>query len=128
MSKKQILHFGLAGPLNNEQITAGMTRESIQSKVTAGADAAIASGKYDVQLTFAEFETLDEEIGKLRKALESGRWDALVIGGALRGAPPVLPQFEQVVNLSREVAPKTKILFQGSPGDIYEVCRRGFES
>lgn len=127
MSKKQIIHFGLAGPLKDQQVTAGMTRESIQSQVTAGADKARESGKYDVQLTFAEEDEIEQAIKDLRKELESGKWDALVIGGALRAAPPMTPNFEKVVNMWAQVAPKTKILFQMAPGDIYEVCQRGFE-
>ena len=124
--KKQILHFGLAGPTQDSQATTGMTKDSIESQVKSGAQKARDTGLYDVQLTFIEPETFATSLGELRKELETGKWDALVIGGGLRMGVPLTPMFEQVVNTSREAAPRTKVLFQMAPGDIDVTVKRGF--
>lgn len=104
-----------------------MTAESIQSKVNSGAQKARDTGLYDVQLTFIDPETFSSSLSELRKELETGNWDALVVGGGIRLAPSLTPMFERIVNTAREVAPKTMLLFQMEPGDLCETVVRGFE-
>lgn len=125
-SSKRILHIGLAGPLTNEQSTAGMTAEWIQGQVNKGAEKARQAG-HVVEPTFFDPPNFSEALNKIKKELESGEWDALIIGGGLRATPSLTPQFEQVVNTAREAAPKTRLLFQMAPGDVFETIQRGFE-
>jgi hypothetical protein len=53
---------------------------------------------------------LDESAGSTMIASLSERvWDVVVIGGGIRKPEPLLPLFEQVVNLVRRHAPKAAI-------------------
>ena len=124
---KRALHIGLAGPIDDSKVTAGMDAESVQKKVNAGAQKAHATGLYHVECTFFEPKDFAETLAELRKKLEAGTWDALIIGGGVRAIPSITPIFEQIVNASREAAPKTKMLFQMAPDDIRETLERGFE-
>ncbi|CAK3933046.1 Hypothetical predicted protein [Lecanosticta acicola] len=119
---KRILHFGLPGHPTDPSVS----NESIQAIVTSGAEKARKAG-YDVQLTFLDPEDFTSSLSNLKSELGTGKWDALVIGGGIRVAPQFVVQFEQTINIAREVAPKTRILFQAAPGDIYETVQRGFE-
>ncbi len=44
-------------------------------------------------------------------ALSEREWDVVVIGGGIRKPEPLLPLFEQVVNLVRRSAPKAAVAF-----------------
>ncbi|TQF06889.1 hypothetical protein E6W39_37745 [Kitasatospora acidiphila] len=57
-------------------------------------------------------------------ALSARAWDVVVIGGGIRKPEPLLPLFEQVVNLVRQHAPKAAIAFNTSGGDSVEAARR----
>jgi hypothetical protein len=68
---------------------------------------------------------LDESAEPALAAALSGReWDVVVIGGGIRKPEPLLPLFEQVVNLVRRYAPKAGIAFNTSGGDSVEAARR----
>lgn len=118
--KGKILHFGLAG----HPTDASVSNEKVQALVNEGAEKARAAG-YEVQLTFIEVEDFPEALAALKQNLKSGNWDALVVGGGLRVAPPLTPLFEQTINVAKDAAPGMKILFQMAPGDIYETVQRG---
>ncbi|MGW3958033.1 hypothetical protein ACWEKM_45910 [Streptomyces sp. NPDC004752] len=57
-------------------------------------------------------------------ALSEHDWDVIVIGGGIRKPEPLLPLFEQVVNLVRRHAPKAAIAFNTSGGDSLEAAKR----
>ncbi|MFF9645552.1 hypothetical protein [Kitasatospora aureofaciens] len=57
-------------------------------------------------------------------ALSEREWDVVVIGGGIRKPEPLLPLFEQVVNLVRRHAPKASIAFNTSGGDSVEAAKR----
>ncbi|MFD9513932.1 hypothetical protein [Streptomyces mirabilis] len=57
-------------------------------------------------------------------ALSEHDWDVVVIGGGIRKPEPLLPLFEQVVNLVRHHAPKAAIAFNTSGGDSVEAAKR----
>jgi hypothetical protein len=68
---------------------------------------------------------LDESAEPALAAALSGReWDVVVIGGGIRKPEPLLPLFEQAVNLVRRYAPKAAIAFNTSGGDSVEAARR----
>lgn len=104
-----------------------MTPEQLESHVKAGAQRARDTGLYDVQLTFFHLETFEQTLSDFRKEMQSGKWDAIVVGGGLKGSPTLTPQFELVVNAARELSPRTKLLFQSAPGDIDATIQRGFK-
>ncbi|MFF4327380.1 hypothetical protein ACGFY6_04715 [Streptomyces sp. NPDC048387] len=51
-------------------------------------------------------------------------WDVVVIGGGIRKAEPLLPLFEQILNLIRRHAPQAAIAFNTHPGDSVEAALR----
>ncbi|MFD8088051.1 hypothetical protein ACFV4F_40930 [Kitasatospora sp. NPDC059722] len=57
-------------------------------------------------------------------ALSECDWDVVVIGGGIRKPEPLLPLFEQVVNLVRRYAPNAAIAFNTSGGDSVEAAKR----
>ncbi|MEV5506694.1 hypothetical protein [Streptomyces orinoci] len=57
-------------------------------------------------------------------ALAERAWDVVVIGGGIRKPEPLLPLFEQTVNLVRRHAPQAAIAFNTSGGDTVEAARR----
>jgi hypothetical protein len=57
-------------------------------------------------------------------ALTERAWDVVVIGGGIRKPEPLLPLFEQVVNLVRRHAPTAAIAFNTSGGDSVEAAKR----
>ncbi|MFF2518743.1 hypothetical protein [Streptomyces sp. NPDC058086] len=57
-------------------------------------------------------------------ALSEHDWDVIVIGGGIRKPEPLLPLFEQVVNLVRRHAPEAAIAFNTSGGDSLEAAKR----
>lgn len=120
--KKRALHFGLSGHPTDPTLSPSI----VQYQVTEGADKAREAG-YEVQTTFFSPEDFESSFERLRAELATGKWDALIIGGGVRMAPNLTPQFERTINIARTTAPETKILFQAAPGDIREVLGRGFE-
>jgi hypothetical protein len=57
-------------------------------------------------------------------ALSERVWDVVVIGGGIRKPEPLLPFFEQVVNLVRQHAPRAAIAFNTSGSDSVEAAKR----
>ncbi|ANY08647.1 hypothetical protein [Pseudonocardia sp. HH130630-07] len=57
-------------------------------------------------------------------ALRARRYDCVVVGGGIRGAPELLGLFEEVVNLAREHAPAAQIAFNTTPSDCADAVRR----
>ncbi len=57
-------------------------------------------------------------------ALAERDWDVVVIGGGIRKPEPLLPLFEQAVNLVRRHTPKAAIAFNTSGGDSVEAAKR----
>jgi hypothetical protein len=68
---------------------------------------------------------LDESAEPAMVSALSGReWDVVVIGGGIRKPEPLLPLFEQTVNLVRLHAPQAAIAFNTSGGDSVEAAAR----
>ncbi|WP_328376653.1 hypothetical protein OHB13_08750 [Streptomyces sp. NBC_00440] len=68
---------------------------------------------------------LDESAGPAMVAALAGRaWDVVVVGGGIRKPEPLLPLFEQAVNLVRQHAPQAAIAFNTSGGDSVEAAQR----
>jgi hypothetical protein len=68
---------------------------------------------------------LDESADPAMISALSGReWDVVVIGGGIRKPDPLLPLFEQTVNLVRRYAPQAAIAFNTAGGDSVEAAAR----
>lgn len=61
-----------------------------------------------------------------KKEITGEKWDAVSLGYGVRGDPALTPLFEQMVNILRENAPETKILFTSPLGDHVDMVKRNF--
>lgn len=66
----------------------------------------------------------DEPEAAITEALSGNEYACVVIGGGIRGHEPLLPLFEEVVNLVRKHAPAAAIAFNTKPDDIAEAAVR----
>ncbi|MEU7164552.1 hypothetical protein AB0A70_07880 [Streptomyces morookaense] len=76
----------------------------------------------DAAMTLVVFDGSAEPA--LVASLADRPWDVVVVGGGIRKAEPLLPLFEQVVNLIRRHAPQAAIAFNTSGGDSVEAAQR----
>ncbi|MBB4779402.1 hypothetical protein [Streptomyces rapamycinicus] len=78
--------------------------------------------RIDASVTVVVFD--DSAESTLVESLTRHPWDVVVVGGGIRKAEPLLPLFEQVVNLIRRHAPQAAIAFNTSIGDSLEAAQR----
>ncbi|MBY8339140.1 hypothetical protein LXH13_34905 [Streptomyces spinosirectus] len=76
----------------------------------------------DAAMTLLVFDESAEST--LVASLTEQPWDVVVVGGGIRKAEPLLPLFEQIVNLVRRHAPQAAIAFNTSGGDSVEAAQR----
>ncbi|MGV8976627.1 MAG: hypothetical protein ACOH17_01145 [Cellulomonas sp.] len=57
-------------------------------------------------------------------ALQSQRWECVVIGGGIRTAEDQLGLFERVINLVRRYAPGAAIAFNATASDTFDAATR----
>ena len=58
------------------------------------------------------------------EALDSRRWEVVVVGGGVRKSEDQLGLFERIVNLVHRHAPDAAIAFNGTPGDTFDAAAR----
>ncbi|SMR59886.1 unnamed protein product [Zymoseptoria tritici ST99CH_3D1] len=63
---------------------------------------------------------------ELRELLVGTHFDGFTIGFGIRGKKEFTELFEDVVNLSRELSPKTKLGFSVAPDAVFETLLRMF--
>jgi hypothetical protein len=66
----------------------------------------------------------DNPQAAIEDALRRKEYDCVVIGGGIRKHEPLLPLFEQVVNLVHRHAPAATIAFNSRPDDTAEAASR----
>ncbi len=66
-------------------------------------------------------ETVDALVSD---ALKEHPYDVIVIGAGLRTLPPMLEQFERLLNVLRETAPQAKLAFNSRPEDSDKAALR----
>ena len=66
----------------------------------------------------------DKPEAAITEALTGNRYACVVIGGGIRGHEPLLPLFEDVINLVRQHAPDAAIAFNTSPDNTAEAALR----
>lgn len=66
----------------------------------------------------------DDVPAVVTRALQSGPWDCVLVGGGIRKAERLFALFEDVVNLVHRHAPGSAIAFNDGLDDIVEAARR----
>ncbi|WPH00733.1 Hypothetical protein R9X50_00356300 [Acrodontium crateriforme] len=128
-----ILVAGLGRFANKEALALGKPKSAaaataLKTSIAAQLDAGVeASNKAGYHVERTELNPADPtSIAALSELLQSRKWDGFMIGYGLRGVFANTPLFEQVVNLSREVAPETRLLFSNTPDEVLVTIERSF--
>jgi hypothetical protein len=95
--------------------------QKIMEGLNASRDRLNALGfKVDVLMT-KDAETVEDQVSE---ALKGTGYDVIVIGAGLRLLPAFAEQFERLINVLREKAPKAKLAFNSRPSDTDEAALR----
>jgi hypothetical protein len=122
MTKKTVLAIGIEPALADYTMLPELTPELIRSYIDAQISQLSALG-YDVESCLID---LGETAGQVvTTALQSRKFDCIVIGAGLRLPPPRLPLFEMVINLIHaHASPSAKICFNTMPADTVQAVQR----
>jgi hypothetical protein len=66
----------------------------------------------------------DEIEAVVTEALDSQRWDVVVVGGGVRTSEDQLGLFEGIINLVHRHAPDAAIAFNSTPEDTFDAAAR----
>ncbi|MBO3749849.1 hypothetical protein J5X84_27530 [Streptosporangiaceae bacterium NEAU-GS5] len=110
-------------------LVIGLDPAKIQGWDPEPVQAAIARGRarfdeLDIAADWCEIALDEDPEGAIVKALTSGDYECVVIGGGIRKHEPLLEFFEKVVNLVRWHAPDAAIAFNSSPDDCADAAKR----
>ncbi|MEU4204579.1 hypothetical protein AB0B79_34335 [Streptomyces sp. NPDC039022] len=106
---------------HDPQAIAGADGEALRAALDAEL-ARFGEHGIDAAMTLIAFDASAEPA--LVASLTERPWDVVVVGGGIRKTEPLLPLFEQVVNLVRRHAPQAAIAFNTSGGDSVEAAQR----
>jgi hypothetical protein len=122
MANKSVLAIGIEPALADYATMPGLTPELIRGHIDAQFAQLRALG-YDVEGCLIDLGETAERV--VTAALQSKRFDCIVIGAGLRLPPLRLPLFERIINLIHAHAPpSTKISFNTTPADTVEAVQR----
>ena len=121
MTKKTVLAIGIdpacADPAAFAQFTPELVRSYIDAQI-----ARLREFGFEVDSCLIDLGATAEAVATM--ALQSKRFDCVVIGAGLREPAPRLLLFEKIVNLVHRLAPDAKICFNTTPADTAEAVRR----
>jgi hypothetical protein len=99
-----------------------MNAQTIMEGVCAATNRLEGMGHEVGLLLTKDAETVE---GLVSAALKERDYDVIVIGAGLRTLPPMLEQFEKLINVLREKAPRAKVAFNSRPEDSDKAALRG---
>jgi hypothetical protein len=102
-------------------IPPGMSAKTIMEGVRVATDRLKCLGHHVQILLTKDAETVDALVSD---ALKERSYDVIVIGAGLRTLPPMLEQFERLINVLREKAPRAKLAFNTRPEDSDKAALR----
>lgn len=98
-----------------------MSAEKVIAGLTGSRDRLRAAGHIaEILLTQGEGRS-EDQVGE---ALAAHVYDVIVIGAGLRTLPPMLGQFENVINAIHRGAPQARIAFNTKPDDSDVAAKR----
>ncbi len=99
----------------------GMSVDKIMDGLNASIERLRAEGHAATLLLTKDVETVE---GQVNEALRDADYDVIVIGAGLRTLPPMALQFETLMNVLREQAPRSQLAFNSQPGDSDVAAKR----
>jgi len=124
VANKRVLAIGLEPALADYGAMPGLTPELVRNYINAELDRLRQRG-FDVVSCLIDTGNTAEAVATT--ALQSARFDCIVIGAGLRLPPERLLLFEKVINLVHALAPNASICFNTTPADTAEAVRRWIE-
>jgi hypothetical protein len=124
VTKAHILLVGLEPDIvdYSKSPVPGLTAAKVRAAVEADT-AKLESRGYSVKSLYVDDGKTAE--ATLTKALESGRYDCIMIGAGLRIVPPYFLLFEKLINVVHRHAPaSTKLCFNTNPSDTADAVQR----
>ncbi|MGZ5925225.1 MAG: hypothetical protein ACXWLJ_01000 [Rhizomicrobium sp.] len=121
MNKKSVLAIGIDPAFADFREFPHLTPEIIRNFIDAQIDQLRALG-FDTVSCLIDLGDTAEDV--TAKALESKRFDCVMIGAGLREPNSQLFLFEKILNLVHRLAPEAKICFNTKPGDSADAVRR----
>ena len=102
-------------------VPPNMSAQTVMEGVGAATDRLKRLG-HEVRVLLTKVaETVDALVSD---ALKEHPYDVIVIGAGLRTLPPMLEQFERLLNVLREKAPQAKLAFNSRPEDSDKAALR----
>lgn len=90
--------------------------------------AELADNGFAAEVCLVRLDGSDDIEARITAALQTRRWDCVVVGGGIRKAEELTELFESTVNLIHRHAPSAEIAFNGTPKDIHEAVARRLHS
>ena len=124
MAKKCVLAIGIDPALVDLSAFPELTPELIRAYIDAQIERLRALG-YEAESCLVDLGETAEAAAA--SALESKRFDCVVIGAGLREPPERLLLFEKILNLVHAFAKDASICFNTTPADTAEAVQRWIE-
>jgi hypothetical protein len=102
-------------------VPPNMSAQTVMEGVGAATDRLKRLGHEVRVLLTKDAETVDALVSE---ALKERPYDVIVIGAGLRTLSPMLEQFERLINVLREKAPRAKLAFNSRPEDSDKAALR----
>ena len=102
-------------------VPPNMSAKSVMEGLRVATDRLRGLGHEVGVLLTKDAETVDALVSE---ALKERPYDVIVIGAGLRTLPPMLEQFERLINALREKAPRAKLAFNSRPEDSDKAALR----
>ena len=102
-------------------VPPNMSAQTVMEGVGAATDRLKRLGHEVRVLLTKDAETVDALVSE---ALKERPYDVIVVGAGLRTLPPMLEQFERLINVLREKAPRAKLAFNSRPEDSDKAALR----
>ena len=102
-------------------VPPNMSAQTVMEGVGAATDRLKRLGHEVRVLLTKDAETVDALVSE---ALKERPYDVIVIGAGLRTLPPMLEQFQKLINVLREKAPRAKLAFNSRPEDSDKAALR----
>jgi hypothetical protein len=86
--------------------------------------ARFANAGVGVEICLFGLDGSDDIEAVVTEALDSRRWEVVVVGGGVRRSEDRLDLFERILNLVRRHAPDAAIAFNSTPADTFDAATR----
>jgi hypothetical protein len=118
---KKVLAIGIDPPFVDYTAMPQFTPEILRGYIDAQLERVRAAG-FDVTSCLIDLGDTAEAV--TARALQSGKFDCVLIGAGQRQPGERLLLFEKIVNLVHQLAPCARICFNTNPADSVEAVQR----